>query len=183
MCRSSAQKLMRLWLSPHASRVLFLALSVTLLFFHFVCHSNISGTAEQICAKFTGKTCLVRRSKEFECQGHGHQGQKMRCALRSTPAATKWNALAENDVIQQRTAPFRRCREGVISPACVRSMFGKTSLLQLSLVDFMRQFVYDRQTLSNLCSWCGQSTYDDSHLTKVNVSTSFLTCDTSCQCR
>jgi len=27
-----------------------------------------SGTAERLCAKFTGKTCLVRRSDEFECQ-------------------------------------------------------------------------------------------------------------------
>jgi len=35
----------------------------------FVSHSNISGTAERICAKFTGKTCLVHRSEEFECQG------------------------------------------------------------------------------------------------------------------
>ena len=35
----------------------------------FVCHSNISGTAEQICAKFTGKTCLIPSSDDFECQG------------------------------------------------------------------------------------------------------------------
>ena len=37
--------------------------------FFFVCHSNISGTAEQICTKFTGKTCLVPHSEEFEGQG------------------------------------------------------------------------------------------------------------------
>jgi len=35
----------------------------------FVCASNISGKAEMICAKFTEKTCLVRRSDESECQG------------------------------------------------------------------------------------------------------------------
>jgi len=29
----------------------------------------MSGTTERICAKFTGKTSLVRRSDEFECQG------------------------------------------------------------------------------------------------------------------
>jgi len=28
----------------------------------------MAGTAEQICAKFTRKTCLVLRSDEFECQ-------------------------------------------------------------------------------------------------------------------
>ena len=38
------------------------------LFFLFVCASNISRTAERICAKFTGKTCLVPRSEEFKCQ-------------------------------------------------------------------------------------------------------------------
>jgi len=41
---------------------------------------NISGTAERICAKSTGNTCLVPRSDEFEFQGksQGHQGQKRR---------------------------------------------------------------------------------------------------------
>jgi len=45
-----------------------LALVVYFGFFYFACHSNISGTPEQICAKFTGKMCLVIRSEEFECQ-------------------------------------------------------------------------------------------------------------------
>ena len=55
------------------------------LFCFFVCESNISGTAERICAKFTGKTCLVPRSDEFECQGQRSrsQGTKTRCALLS----------------------------------------------------------------------------------------------------
>jgi len=35
----------------------------------FVCESNISRTAGRVCAIFTGKTCLVPRSDEFECQG------------------------------------------------------------------------------------------------------------------
>jgi len=46
-------------------KVLFLSLSVT----YFVCVCNISGTAERICVRFTRKTCLVRRSDDFECQG------------------------------------------------------------------------------------------------------------------
>jgi len=41
----------------------------------FVYVWNISETAEQICAKFTQKTCLVPRLDEFE--GQGHQGQKL----------------------------------------------------------------------------------------------------------
>jgi len=44
----------------------FFALSVISF---FTCYSNISGKAERICAKFTGKTCLVPRSDEFEFQG------------------------------------------------------------------------------------------------------------------
>jgi len=90
----------------------------------FVCESNISETAERICAKFTG-TCLVRRSEEFECQGH--HGQKRAVHFHHPLAAYEWYALAAN-ITQQQTAPFRRCREGVISAACVRFMFGKTSL-------------------------------------------------------
>jgi len=48
----------------HASKVLFLVLSVTFLFFFFACHTNISGMAEHICAKFTGNPCwyLARTS-------------------------------------------------------------------------------------------------------------------------
>ena len=42
-------------------KVVFLAPSCSLWVF-FVCVWNISGTAERICAKFTGKTCLVPRS-------------------------------------------------------------------------------------------------------------------------
>ena len=33
------------------------------------CVRNNLGTAEWICAKFTGKTCFVPRLDEFECQG------------------------------------------------------------------------------------------------------------------
>jgi len=47
----------------------------------FICASNIYGTAEKTCAKFTGRTCLVPCSDEFECQGQGHQRQKMKKLL------------------------------------------------------------------------------------------------------
>ena len=40
------------------SKVLFLALYVTFLVCLFVCESNISGTAELICAIFTSKMCF-----------------------------------------------------------------------------------------------------------------------------
>jgi len=39
----------------------------------FVYESNISGTAEWICAKFTGK---MSRSDKYECQGQGHHVQE-----------------------------------------------------------------------------------------------------------
>jgi len=96
----------------------------------FLCESNISGTAERIYDKFIRKTCLVPRSDEFEYQGQRSRstGTKTHCALPSPPAATEWNALPGNNVMQQQTGPFRRCRGRLISAACVRFMFGKTSL-------------------------------------------------------
>ena len=57
------------------SSVLFLAPSVC-GFFVFVW--NISGTAEQICTKFTQKTCLVCRLDEFEAQRSRSPGTKKR---------------------------------------------------------------------------------------------------------
>ena len=64
----------------------------------FVCVWHISRTAERTCAKFTGKMCLVPRSDKFECQGQ-----------RSRSLGTKRHSSA-------------------LSAACVRFMFGKTSL-------------------------------------------------------
>jgi len=43
-----------------------------------VCVWNISGTAEQICTKFTRKTCLVPRSDEFEGQGQRSRFQGLK---------------------------------------------------------------------------------------------------------
>jgi len=61
---------------PHENKVLFLAPSVT--FCLFVCASNISGTAEWIYAKFTGKTCFVPRSDlDVKVKSQGYQGQKL----------------------------------------------------------------------------------------------------------
>jgi len=78
-------------------------------------------TEEWICAKFTGKTCVVPQSRSKikvtrdENALYSHH----------SPAATEWNALTTNTIIQQQTGPFHRCR-GVISPAY--SLFSKTSL-------------------------------------------------------
>jgi len=44
--------------------------------FFFVCVRNISGTAEQICTKFTQKMCLVPRLDEFEGQRSRSPGTK-----------------------------------------------------------------------------------------------------------
>ena len=95
-----------------------------------VCHSNISGMAEQICAKFTGKMCLVPRSDEFEGWGQrsGHQGQKMQCALVwPRPPAYDWYALTANNIKQQRTGPFHRCWGCISGGLCAVYVY-KTSL-------------------------------------------------------
>jgi len=73
--------------------------TVSLLF--FACAWNISETAEGICAKFTGKTCLVPRLDDFEDQG---QKSKVKVTM-----GKKLHFLA-------------------FLPAYVRFMFGKTSL-------------------------------------------------------
>ena len=76
--------------------VLFLALFVTFCLC-FVWVSNISGMAERICAKFTGKTCLVPRSESLNVKVKGQRsrspGTKMRCVLPSPPVATEWYVL------------------------------------------------------------------------------------------
>ena len=119
------------WL-PHAVNCVRFCFSAVcdyfLFFFHFVCESYISGTAERSCTKFTGKTCLVPRLDEFECQGQRSrsQGQKTRCALPSPLAAREWNALAANNVKHQQTGPFCHCWRWCRQLAC--SLFGKTSL-------------------------------------------------------
>ena len=48
--------------------------SVVLLFVHEI--SRPSGTAEEICAKFTRKMCDARTSSKVKVKGQGHQGQK-----------------------------------------------------------------------------------------------------------
>ena len=52
---------------------------------------------------------LAQANLNVKVKGQGHQGQKMRLAL---PAAYKWYALAANNVTQQQTGPFCRCRGG-----------------------------------------------------------------------
>jgi len=75
-------------------------------FLVFVCASNVSGTAKQICTKFIWKTCLVPRSDEFECRGQRLRspGTKLRKLLRHP----HWQCIvrralyAANFVQQQR---------------------------------------------------------------------------------
>jgi len=85
----------------------------------FVCASNILGMAvccERICATFTGKTCLVPRSDEFECQGQRLRSPGTKNALGTPAAAVDGTILS---------------LPGVISGACMLFMFGKTSLAVL----------------------------------------------------
>jgi len=64
-------------------------------------------------------------------KGQGHQGQKR--AVHShhpPPAATEWFVVAANNVTQQQTEPFPRCRGWFRRRAC--GLFGKTSLALVS---------------------------------------------------
>jgi len=84
----------------------------------------MEGTAERICSKFTGKTCLVLRSDEFEnfeCQGQRSRlpGTKTRCAL-TTPQRCERNGTPSLQITsrKQQTRRFDRCR-GVCLPGCI----------------------------------------------------------------
>jgi len=95
----------------------------------FVCHSNISGTAQRICAKFTGETCLVPRSDilKFKVKGQGHQGQKH--AVHTDHTRQRRNRTRSLQMTSRSSGRHHSVAAGeVISAACVLSMFGKTSL-------------------------------------------------------
>jgi len=85
-CTQKGDRIIIITALSELRKVLFLTPSVCGF---FSCVWNISGTAEQICAKFTRKTCLVRHSDEFEGQGQ-----------RSKVKVTR----DKNDIFQ----PFRR---------------------------------------------------------------------------
>jgi len=53
---------------------------------------------------------LAWMSLKVKVKGHGQQGQKTPGVLPSPLAAMEWNALAADNVMQQQTGPFHRCR-------------------------------------------------------------------------
>ena len=114
----------------------------------FVCVWNISGSAERICAKFTGNTCLVPLSDEFEDQG---QRSKVKVTRDKNGVLADISRSAERicDIFTQKTClvPHLDEFEGqgqFWRPACaLRFMFVKTSLLWLVfLVLFVTLFYF-----------------------------------------
>jgi len=112
--------------------VLGLSMTFLFVFFHCVCHWNISGMAEQICARFTGNACLVPslnvRVKGQRSRSSGTKPGKLpshphrQCIVTRAPYAANH--------VQQETGPLRRSRgwrECTLAAACVRCMFGKVS--------------------------------------------------------
>jgi len=56
-------------------------------------------TAERICAIFTGKTCFVPRSEEFECQGQtvvAQNGFGIHVLLHNVPCYLKWTSESDD---------------------------------------------------------------------------------------
>jgi len=85
--------------------------------------------------------CLLPGSDEFECQGQRSKSKITRDKKRAVHShhprrrtngpfccMTHCDALAATNITQQQTRSLRRCCMGVISAACVRLMFDKTSL-------------------------------------------------------
>jgi len=90
-------------------------------FFYSVRESNISGTAERICAKFTEKMYLVPRSDDSECQGQRSKVKVTRDKKRAVRSHHPRQPRNESRWLQitSRTIPSL---PGVISAACVRSV-------------------------------------------------------------
>jgi len=79
---------------------------------------RMAGTAEQICAKSTGKACLVLRWEEFEGQKSKVKvtGDKNALCTHNTAAVcTEWNALVADNVAQAADATIRSLQRGDIS--------------------------------------------------------------------
>jgi len=102
-----------------ATAKLLLALSViSFLFFLFVTRIyrerlngfalNSQGRRVWSLARMSLKVKVRSQRSRSPGTKNAHQGLKTRSALPSPLAATEWNALAANDVTQQRTAAFRR---------------------------------------------------------------------------
>ena len=185
-----------LWLHlylPHASKVLFLALSASS---SFVCDSSISRMAEWFCAKFTGKTCLVPCLDKVEFQGQrwrslGTKTEKLlhhpqwQCIVRRKrckwchPAADVQHKYGYIINDSSKTQPL--CYSWAAMGwwqcmACMRFMFGKTSLglllicvvichntsikssiLKLQSGSFVRQCVIKiNKNVNNTPSWCSK---------------------------
>jgi len=111
---------------------------------------RMTGTAEQICAKFTWKTCLVLRSDEFECQkcqvkGEGHQGQKRAVHSQHPTVWTEWNALVADNVAQAAGATIRSLQRGAGMRALVLAGY-RWALPRISITNqtlssnFIRKF-------------------------------------------
>ena len=97
-------------------------------FWFFVCESNISGTAEQICSKFTEKTCLVPRSEEFECRGQSLKVKVTRDKTSFGAPITLQQGRNSAVCCMKRVTMY--CQQG----PCVRFMYGKTSLALVVVV-------------------------------------------------
>jgi len=121
-------------------------LTVSSFFIHcFGCESNVSGTAEQICAKFTEKTCLILSSDEFERQG---QKSKVKVTRNKKRAVHSNHPRQRRDGTRSLQITSRSSRRQhsvaarvVISGTCVRFMFGKTSLALVLFFFVGRPFV------------------------------------------
>jgi len=91
----------------------------------FVCVWNISGTAKQICATFTGKTHFVHRSDEFECQ---------------------------RERLKVKVTRDKNRHFSALSAACVRLVFGKTSL-----ASSLYFYLYDSQDRASIAASRGKN--------------------------
>jgi len=121
----------------------------------FVCYSNILGTAECFCTKFTGKTCLVPRSDKFECQGQrsrspGTNREKLLSHPRLTVHCKVCAVLCK--WLQQQMRPFCGCRGW--QECTVMGTFGGLRAVYVRWNIFSSSLAISFAVSGNLVSWC-----------------------------
>jgi len=114
---------------------MFSAASVCLSVCLFVCLHDNFRTIKRRMMKLGRYVHCTKILVEFE---FGDQRLKVKVtrdknafSVADTPGAYEWYALAANSLQQQRTGLFRGC-QGVFSGACVRCVFGESSLALVS---------------------------------------------------
>jgi len=166
------------WKAIFIAKVLFLALSVIF----FVCVWNVSGTAEQICTKFTRNTCLVPLSNEFEgqCQRSRSPGTKRHFS--ALLAACVWFVSGKTSLLSSSYLSVHCCTHRTTTTTTILQPFSGTT--QVSRCTHRRALLITRKwkkvgakapVLQLYCTWL--HIYKSALKTLLQQNPTVLECD------